>query len=302
MRYGIIDIGSNTIRLVIYKIAGKKLEYLLNEKFFVQLIGHIKGGVMTEEGIQYMLRVLDSLKRLASHHELRGLHCFATAPFRAVNDVQYMKYLVRQHTGLEVDLLSSDEEARLGVVGARYSADVKDGLFIDLGGGSMEASILKGGEIWQTGSVDFGSVTLCNKFVSKIFPSKDEFSEMKDYIDERLQELSWINEAAGMGMYCMGGTARAMGQAHAELHEIDIPLEKYSFPCEEIKTLCKDIWEQGTEGVRMLSKLCPGRIFTFIPGVLLLSRVAKKAQTEDMHFSLYGVREGYLLNKILAKK
>jgi exopolyphosphatase/guanosine-5'-triphosphate,3'-diphosphate pyrophosphatase len=301
MKYGVIDIGSNTIRLVVYKVTGGRMEYLLNEKYFVQLIAYIKNGELSKTAVQSLLTVLSSLKGLAAHHDLKELCCFATAPFRALSDPQAIVDLIRERIGLHVVQLTGEEEARYGVIGARYDHDILQGLFVDLGGGSMETTIVRDGAIQKSESIDIGSVSLSHKFVSDIFPTEKELAKIKNHIDKRLEEISWIREAADMDMYLMGGTARSMGQVHAEIHASDVDLEHYSFLCNEIKTLYKKVWEMETEGIRLLSKICPGRIFTFVPGVLLLSKTAQMAKTVRVHFSLHGVREGYLLERVLVK-
>lgn len=302
MNYGVIDIGSNTIRLVVYKVEEGKIECLLNEKHFVQLIHDIKNGLLNEEGKKNLFHALEDLKKRAEKQGLSTLHCFATAPFRALKEVTNLLVEIKRDIGFDVEVLTRDEEARLGVAGALYLSKVKEGVFVDLGGGSMEVSVVKEGAIWQTGGVDCGSVTLSDKFVSKVFPNKRELVNIREFADNCLEEVSFVESASGMNLYCMGGTARSMGQVHRALFNVDAQQQGYSFDCADIKNVYKTILKNGVEGIRLLTKLCPGRLFTFVPGVAMLHRLAKRAQTAKVYFCSYGVREGYLLNKVLKSK
>ena len=296
MYYGIIDIGSNTIRLVIYKVEGEKIDFILNEKHFAQLIHHIRNGELSAEGKKNLFEALGNLKKLQEQQGPCSLHCFATAPFRALDDPDALIAEIAEKLGIGVAAITRDEEARLGVAGAQHLLNVKDGLFVDLGGGSMEATLVKNGEIFKTGGIDCGSVSLSDKFVSKVFPNKRELVNIREYADNRLDEVSFVEEAAGLDLYCMGGTARSLSQVHRALMNPDAPICGYSFDCGDIKTVYKTVLRNGVEGIRLLTKVCPGRLFTFVPGVVALQRLAKRAQTKTVHFSCFGVREGYLLD------
>ena len=302
MNYGIIDIGSNTIRLVIYKSVDGKFECLANEKYFVQLISYIKKGVMSDDGIKSMIRALTNLKEMAVHYDLKMLHCFATAPFRAVDQADYLIEIVKEFTGMEVKVLSGLDEAVLGVAGARYICGTDHGLFVDLGGGSMEISLLKEGEIAHATSIELGSVSVSNHFVEGILPKKKEIKKIKEYVDKSLRELPWLHEASGMNMYCIGGTSRALGLLHKVFYGSEAALESYSFSAKDIKGMVKSIVIMKTEGIRLMTKYCPGRIFTLVPGIIILARLAKYARTDKIYFSPFGVREGFLINNILKEQ
>ena len=300
MNYGIVDIGSNTIRIVVYSVKERQFECLFNEKQFVQLITYVKNGSMRDEGIRSMIAALRQLLQLASHFHPVKIYCFATAPFRAVADTGQLAGIIRNFTGLEVETLTGEEEARLGLVGAKYQTGATDGLFVDLGGGSMEAGLLKEGQVLHTQSIPLGCVNISNRFVSGLLPKDKELKKIKHYIDESVSAFSWLDEAQGLDMYCMGGTARALGQMHKALRGSTVPLETYIMDAKELKYVYQDVIEMNTDGVRLMSRVCPGRICTFVPGAVMLWRLAKAADARKVRLSTYGVREGYLILHILG--
>jgi len=100
MNYGIIDIGSNTVRIVVYRVKGDNFECLFNEKLFIQLIDYVNNGVMREAGMKSLINALQQLKNMAMRFDLADLKCFATAPFRAVNDPALLIDVVKKLPGL----------------------------------------------------------------------------------------------------------------------------------------------------------------------------------------------------------
>jgi len=299
MNYGIIDIGSNTIRVVVYGVREKNFECLYNEKQFVQLITYVKNGSMRDEGVRSMIAALRKLQQLAFHFHPVKICCFATAPFRAVKDSGRLTEIIRNFTGLDVETLTGEEEARLGLIGAQYQAGATDGLFVDLGGGSMEASLLRQGSILHTQSISLGCVNISNRFVSGLLPGDKELKKIKRCADEGLSAFSWLHEARGLDMYCMGGTARALGQIHKTLSGNPAPTEAYAMDAREIKSVYQSVIRMDTAGVRLMSQVCPGRIYTFVPGAIMMWRLAKKAEVNQVRISTYGVREGFLIHRIL---
>lgn len=299
MNYGIIDIGSNTVRIVVYKVQDGNFEYIFNEKKFIQLINFIENGVMKDAGIGALICALQHMQSMALRFDLNELRCFATAPFRALKEPEEMVNTLKKFTGLDVEILSGEEEARLGVTGARYREKIGDGLFVDLGGGSVEITLLKSGKIENTRSLDMGCVTL-SKHVSEILPSQGEIKELKSYIDAQLLKLKWLKKAEGLNLYCIGGTARALCRIHQTMEGRFQDIEGYSIPAKEIKNVCKFVVDMNTDGIRLLTKICPGRIFTFIPGSVVLWRLAKISSVKKAYFGEYGVREGYLIEHVLT--
>lgn len=302
MKYGIIDIGSNTIRVVVYEITKDGFECIFNKKQFVQLIGYIANGRMRDEGKRSMLFALKQMAEVAAHFRPDRIDCFATAPFRSVGNADELCDMIKTFTGLNVQVLSGEEEARLQLIGASYIHGADDGLFVDLGGGSMEAGLLMDGGIAYAQSIDIGCVNLSSRFVSGLFPSQSELNKLKCYIDKKLSELSWLSEAKGCSMMCTGGTARALCEIHKTLSGSAVPADAYEIDAKEIKLTCKTLMDMDIEGVRLIARHASGRIFTLVPGVVALWRLAKAAKINRVKFSTYGVREGYLINKGLMTR
>lgn len=123
--YGIVDIGSNTMRLVIYKVEGGKPRVLLNKKEMAELASFIQDGMMVADGINRACYILDSFNLLAKDLGVNNLHVFATASLRNISNSQAAVSEIEDRTGLAINLLSGAQEAEYDFVGAARTIDLK---------------------------------------------------------------------------------------------------------------------------------------------------------------------------------
>ena len=138
MIYGIADVGSNTVRLSIYKCEGGEIRLLMNRKVMAGLAGYVRHGALTPEGIEVACQTLQGYRSLMDNLELPDLRVFATASLRNISNTEEAVGAVMAATGLRVDVLSGREEAELSFRGAIQNAGLYTGLLADLGGGSTE--------------------------------------------------------------------------------------------------------------------------------------------------------------------
>lgn len=298
MKYGIIDIGSNTIRLVIYRIIDSKIEYLLNKKVFARAVTYKQQGRMNIDGVKVIIDALTCLKELAAHHELSYLWCFATASLRKISNTNDVLASIREATGFNVHIISGEKEAELGVAGLEYAFDVKDIVSIDLGGGSCEITLIHDGIIKNKTTMNIGSVSMTKTFVSDIFPKKKEIERIKHEVDKHIHNIHWLCGCGVDAAYAMGGSARAMCNVHKAITESVQEVNGYRMFADDILPLYSKLIDMKTNGVRVADQHCPGRIFTLIPGMIILKRLLIKAEVPVIRLSRFGVREGYLLEKV----
>lgn len=302
MKYGVIDIGSNTIRLVIYRIIGGKIEYLLNEKVFARAVMHKKKGRMNIDGVKIIIDALNAHKELAAHHELSYLWCFATASLRNISNTDDVLASIREGTGFDIEIISGETEAELGVAGLEYAFDINNVITIDLGGGSCEISLIRDTNVQQKTSLPFGAVSMTNQFVSGIFPKNKEIQSIKKEVDAHIDKIDWLVGAGLDAAYAMGGSARAMCNIHKAIQKSSQEINGYRVFADDIKPLYTTLIDQELGGVRLANQYCPGRIFSLIPGMIILKRILLKARIPLIRLSRYGVREGYLLRQVAALK
>ena len=138
MKCGIADVGSNTIRLSIYRWEGTQFKLLLNKKVMAGLAGYIKDGALSDSGILVACRTLSSYRALLDNFQVSKMHVFATASLRNISNTGEAVETIRDVTGIPVEVLSGDAEAALSFKGAVLPGGVSTGLLADIGGGSFE--------------------------------------------------------------------------------------------------------------------------------------------------------------------
>ena len=139
MLYGVIDIGSNTIRLMIYRVDNGAIHPVLNNKFAAGLAGYITAkGKMSKEGIRKAVEVLTELRTVTEQITLDGVFPFGTAALRNITNTQEVLDAIRAESGFAVRVLSGEEEAEFDYYGALQSTPLDGGLLVDVGGGSTE--------------------------------------------------------------------------------------------------------------------------------------------------------------------
>ena len=173
MTYGVIDVGSNTIRLVIYELKENRIESLFSNKNTAGLIGYVNDGELSRKGIRKACDVLNSLQKVAAHAQVEKLYVFATASLRNIANTKEAVEEIEKETGLDIDVISGHDEAVLDFEGAAHAQKLKDGVMVDIGGGSTEVVAFADGKITDAVSLEFGSLSMYKTYVSRLFRTSE---------------------------------------------------------------------------------------------------------------------------------
>ena len=295
----IIDIGSNTIRLSVYQIQEGTIIPLLHKKTMAGLASYIQDGCMSEEGIHIAIRVLKEYRSLLEHLSIQTVSVFATAALREIsNTIQAVK-MIQKETGFLIDVISGKREAVLDFFGATHVLDTKEGILVDIGGGSTELVSYQNASILQASSMEVGSLGLFARFVGNLFPSKKEQKKISNYVKKQLEKQKEFRENQFPILCGVGGTIRATLKLNNLFFQQ--PDENKSIPAKNVKKLLKQLNQMEPEVLRKVLKVIPDRIHTIIPGMIVLQTIIKRFGCEEIQVSPYGVREGYLYQKILKE-
>ena len=142
MIYGIVDVGSNTIRLSIYKYENNKVVLLLNKKTMAGLAGYVKDGELSKAGIKRACEVLKAYKEIVENFQIKNVFVFATASLRNVSNTDEAVLRIKEETGFNTEIILGENEAIYDFIGASQVVDISDGILIDIGGESTELVIL----------------------------------------------------------------------------------------------------------------------------------------------------------------
>ena len=290
--------GSNTIRLSIYHWEGRQFKLLMNKKEMAGLAGYIKDGVLSDRGILVACQVLSGFKALLENFDIRDIHVFATASLRNIVNTEDALDTIRAVTGVTVEVVSGSDEATLSFLGATVGGGAPDtGLLADIGGGSTELVAYEKGGITSGCSLPMGSLSLFTRYVTGLFPTREERHAIRDQVEAELER------AKTQGVRCahltgVGGTIRAAAKLCNDLSGAD--QNNRTIPAEEIRALYKDLKKGDQATLRQILRIVPDRVHTILPGLAILCAVLKSYEVETVLVSPCGVREGYLLQRVMG--
>ncbi|WP_317855686.1 phosphatase [Chakrabartyella piscis] len=290
--YGVIDIGSNTIRLVVYKVEDNEICPMFNKKYAAGLAGYTnKNNCMKQAGIDVAVEALLELRELTHYIMLKELYVFATASLRNIENSAEVVAEIEARTKLSIRLLSGEEEALFDYSGAIQSISEKDGLLVDIGGGSTELVLFQNREVIFAKSIPMGSLNFYNRFVDGIIPDKKEIVKMEEEVKKLLDECKLSKKMTKDLTICgVGGTTRAVKKVLTGMKEKKIG----TYSVAELEHMVSEIKDNKKEFYRNILKTSADRVHTFAPGLVILESIAKQYECKNITTSAYGVREGFL--------
>lgn len=299
--WAIIDIGSNTVRLVVYTLENGKINPMLNKKYSAALAGYVDGnGMIKDEGIQKLLSILLEIRKILSYISVKEVFPFATASLRNSVNGREIVSLIREKCGFDVRILTGKEEAVFdyyGVIGKDYA---NNGIVVDVGGGSTELTFFKGDTIITATSIPLGSLQLYKTFVDGIIPNEKEAKKIKKEVRGFLEEIVVPDDITQTEtIYSVGGTARASLRVINEIYAR--PENCVSYTRNELKHFLSDVNDRPEKMLKSISLCEPDRIHTIIPGLLIFETISKFYDSKDFIISDYGVREGFLTHMLKEK-
>ena len=287
----VIDLGSNSIRLVVYERLARAPLPRFNERRFCGLGRVLEAtGRLAVEAIGPALRTLRRYTWLARASGCERVEILATAAVRRAEDGAAFVRAVEATTGECVRLVSGEEEARLSALGVRFGFHEPAGFVGDLGGGSVELAQLAPGE----GPVSGTSLPIGALAVGELL--RDDRSRAQARIQAVLEGFPELRGAArGQDLYLVGGSWRSIGRAHMAL--ADTPLKVVHglvlSPGEVIR-LCRELAALDPRGHARVPGVSRRRLDLLPAGALLLERVVRLLEPERVVFSATGLREGRL--------
>ncbi len=291
--YFVIDIGSNTIRAVVFSVEKDDIRPVLNKKYSAGLAGYIdKDDRLNEEGIALCLDILREISMIIAAFSFDGVFPFATASLRNITNSEEVVSRIKKETGLSVTILSGEEEAYFDYYGAVQGVEDASGILVDIGGGSTEIVVYNHKEPLVTKSLPIGSLNQYNQFVHGLLPTQAEIKSIQKETEKYLSQLSVHRRAISSEVLCgVGGTARAAQKLYNRIYHLD--KEHCFYERCFLKKVLGMKWEEK-KLMETILRNAPERIHTMLPGMAILYTVAQHFDRKKIMTSSHGVREGYL--------
>ena len=278
MKYGIIDVGSNSVRLLISE-NGKSLKKLINT---TRLAEGKKDGLLNGESSLRTLKAIKEFILLAQENGADKVYIFATAAVRNAKNGAEFAVAVKSECGYELDVVSGEIEAELGILGALNG---RDGAVLDIGGGSTEIAVRKNGKLVYTKSIPIGAVVLTDEFGQNA-------AKILDFARRKVKDFGNVPQSE---FYCIGGTCTSLAAVSLKLCEYDgEKVHGYVFTTGELFSLVKEISSLSVIERRNLAGMQKERADIIHAGACIFQAVLEYVGAEKITVSENDNLEGYL--------
>lgn len=294
-RLGIIDIGSNSIRLAVYERTANGAHRVIDGgKRPARLSGGIDDqGRLRPEKIDELIDIMNHYRLICAHHRTGYIRAVATAAIRNATNREEIVERVQEEAGITIEVLSGEEEARFGFLGMVNTLDVREGFLIDIGGGSTEISLFRDRTLVQSVSFPIGCVNM-SKFLAKDGTLSDQaLNELEETVERTIRQEAWLEWTPGLPLIGVGGTVRA-------LSKLDQADTKYAFPLTHNYVITgsrtDELFEQlrpiPTDKRNKLPGLSKDRADVIVSGLAILRCLFRKLQATHYLVCGAGLRDG----------
>jgi len=290
---GIVDIGSNSIRLCVYDGAARVPVPLFNEKAVCALgQGVGETGRLNPEGVVRAVAAVGRFVALSRAMEVERLDILATAAVRdAVDGPDFVGQLESLYD-VEVKVLSGGQEAKAAAMGVLCGTPDADGMVADLGGGSLELVTVQKG--------DFGEhVTMPLGVLRMVEAAGDDRGKADSFIDKNLKTVKFLDQGRGRALYAVGGAWRAIARiCISQTHHPLTVLDNFAIDPKEALRILDLIAVQSKKSMEKVPGVSKKRVPNLPMAALLLDRVIRAVQPSNLVFSIYGMREGQFYKRL----
>ncbi len=288
-RVGVIDVGSNSVRLVVFDGAARSPAYFYNEKVLCGLgRGISETGVLHPEGRARAMRAMERFAALAASFDVQSLKAVATAAVRDATDGPAFCAEVKAKTGIEIEVIAGQDEARFAAQGVLLGRPEATGLVSDIGGASMELAALANGEVGARVTSPLAPLRLA-----------DVKGDVDVYIRDHLLELRQKMDGDYKTLYLVGGSYRAI--AKLDMGRRSYPLEvlhEYILTAEKLAETLDWIDGATAADLSAASSTSATRLALVPMAARVLRQVVAVFGPERVSVSSYGLREGMLYEQM----
>lgn len=289
----VIDIGSNSVRLVVFSNTSRVPDVVFNEKLMAGLGAEVgETGRMDTAAMNVAVSTLKRFKSLCEQMQVHEVRVIATAAVRDAKNGQKFVERVREECGLEIRIIDGEEEARLAGLGVLSGEPSATGIAGDLGGGSLELARLQDGKVQETVSLPIGPLRLMSRFGRNR-------SKTKKFLRQTFEGIPWLSECEGENLYLVGGAWRNIAKLMMREKSNPLPiLHGYYSSRTEISSYCRRISKLDVADIPFGSSL-PSRRRAVLPtAAIILTELLRAIQAKRAVVSSYGLREGLLFDTL----
>ncbi len=289
---GVIDIGSNSVRLVIYDRLKRVPRPIFNEKASCGLGHGIHfTGKLDPRAKAHAHDTIERYAYLCRTMGIEKLYSVATAAIRDAADGPEFIRELSQQLGITIEIITGEREAQLAAQGVLSSIYQPEGIAGDLGGGSLELVSIRHQHVQHQATFQAGSLRLIDS-------CGGDLALMRKQIKEMLKDVHWLKHAR-RSFFAIGGGFRSIAQVHMRQQKYPVRiLHQYTVPAETLYPFFSYLLTLNPKEVDQLKGLASKRNESFLPSVVVLEEILKQMDPEEVVFSAAGIREGLIYEKL----
>ena len=288
----VIDVGSNSVRLVVYRIDGRAMTPILNEKVMAGLGRDLaRTGKLAPAGIDAATHALRRFSLLLEASGVESVFAVGTAAVREAKDGRAFAKEIEDETGIALRILDGAEEARLSALGVSAGAPDAKGIVGDLGGASLELIEISAKGPGRGESFPLGPLTLADD-------DGFDYGRVSKAVEKGLAATKLLGKRAG-DFYAVGGAWRALGRIDMSMrnHPLGV-LHYYEMSRSEVLRLADVVRKQSRRSLEKLEEAAAKRSETLPYAAVVLEQLMLEGQFERVIISAFGLREGVLIERM----
>lgn len=292
-RVAIVDVGSNSVRMVVYHGTKRIPLPLFNEKYMCALgKGIVKTGKLNPKGVVEAKTAMGRFIVMARRMEVESLDILATAAVRDAIDGPDFVRDIEQTYGVKIQVISGERESELGAKGILTSIHEPLGLSADMGGGSMEVAQIERTKLGKLASLHLGSLRLLEEGEGKP-------AAIEKLILKKLAEVEWLAGAHPHMIYAIGGGFRTLAKLHMKKTHYPLPIvHEYQLSRRSISQIAEKLCSMRPEEIASLPGVSNKRAPLMVPTALTLHHLMHHTGAPAVMFSVSGVREGFFYDML----
>lgn len=299
----IIDLGSNSARLVIYERDAQGLLFEAdNVKQVLRLSAHLTpDGAIDDQGVQLTLDCLHHFKTICTCRGVTEVVGVATAAMRQASNGPALRERIKQETGFDMRILTGLEEAHYGYLAVVNTMNIRDGFTVDIGGGSTEVTWVENRACVHKVSFPFGAVSLTQRFFKSDLPTPHELQHLEQFLHEQFASVPWLTERPQpVQLIAMGGAARNVGNLHQRKHKYSFPsLHHYVVPRTDLAHLYQTLATTPLDKRKKFKGLSKDRADIIVAASAVFQVLLQRTGSAEFVISTKGLRDGLLFERTL---
>jgi exopolyphosphatase/pppGpp-phosphohydrolase len=287
---GVVDIGSNTVHLLVARTNGRHVEPLVDVSEGLRLGDDVQyDGALSVDKVEELVGTLCRFRDQALREKADGIHLLATQAVRVASNRADVVAQLEARVNVPVDVLTPEQEAEFAFLGADVACpSVGPQVMVDIGGGSMQVAVGQNGEVWESISLPLGASRVASQFLPSDPPTYLEEALLVTHLAQTIPPSLPLPDTNVTGVLGVGGTLRRT-PALLDLRVGEV------YPKEAIEKMLAVVRGRATVDIAARYDLKPERARLLLPALLLLREVMSGYENPPLIMSPYGVREGAIL-------